>query len=169
MTSIERTSYPQFKKLTSARMLHLSFTPNADEIKWARECTNTPEALFAVVLALKCHQKMARFPAQKEIPAEVVDHVRRHLDLDVDVEPDHGAGRTTRWHRKQIRTRQGVTNDPPRARKIAAEAIREAARSKNYPPDLINAALDRLVEASVELPGFSTLDEIDFTVLDLAA
>jgi len=160
VTSIERTAYPQFKKLISARMLHLSFTPTADEVTWARGLTNTPEALFAVVLALKCYQKMARFPAQKEIPAEVVDHVRRCLDLGEDIEPDHGAGRTTRWHRKQIRTRQGVTNDPPRARKIAAEAIRDAARSKNYPPDLINVALDRLVEASLELPGFTTLDEM---------
>ncbi|GAB3701491.1 DUF4158 domain-containing protein [Nocardiopsis sp. NPDC006832] len=62
MTSIERTAYPQFKRLTSARMLHVSFTPNADEIGWARERTSAPEALFAVVLALKCYQKMARFP-----------------------------------------------------------------------------------------------------------
>ena len=43
MTSIERTAYPQFKKLTSARMLRLSFTPNTDEIKWASERTNTPK------------------------------------------------------------------------------------------------------------------------------
>ncbi|WP_157982471.1 hypothetical protein [Nocardiopsis sp. FIRDI 009] len=57
MTSIERTAYPQFKKLTSARMLHLSFTPNADETKWATKLTSTPETLFAVVLALKCYQK----------------------------------------------------------------------------------------------------------------
>nr|WP_061081902.1 DUF4158 domain-containing protein [Nocardiopsis alborubida] len=160
MTSIERTAYPQFKKLTSARMLHVSFTPNADEIGWATERTNTPEALFAVVLALKCYQKMTRFPSAGEIPDEVIDHVRRCLDLDEDVEPDHGAGRTAKWHRKQIRTRQGVTYDPPRARKIAAEAIGEAARFKNYPPDLINVALDRLVEASLELLGFSTLDEM---------
>lgn len=160
MTSIERTAYPQFKRLTSARMLHVSFTPNADEISWARERISTPEALFAVVLALKCYQKMARFPRAHEIPDVVVDHVRRCLDLGPDVEPDHGAGCTTRWHRKQIRARQGVTNDPPRARTIAAEAIREAARVKNHPSDLINVALDRLVEASLELPGFTTLDEM---------
>ena len=160
MTSIERTAYPQFKKLTSARMLHLSFTPNADEITWASERTNTPEALFAVVLALKCHQKLARFPSAGEVPDEVVDHVRRHLDLDEAVEPEHGSGRTAKWHRKQIRARRGVTYDPSRARTIAAEAIREAARSRNYPPDLINVALDRLVEASVELLGFTTLDDM---------
>lgn len=160
MTSIERTAYPRFTKLTSTRMLHVSFTPEPDEITWARGHTNSPQALLAVLLALKCHQKMARFPATREVPEEVVDHVRRHLDLEDDVEPDHGAGRTAKWHRKQIRTRLGVTYDPARARAVAAEAIREAAQARNNPPDLINVALDRLVEASLELPGFSTLDEM---------
>nr|WP_238581065.1 DUF4158 domain-containing protein [Streptomonospora alba] len=164
MTSIERTAYPHFKKLTSARMLHVFFTPTAEEIAWARERTGGPAALFAVVLALKCHQKTARFPSAGEVPEVVVDHVRRCLELDEDVEPDHGAGRTAKWHRKQVRQRLGVTYAPKLARGIAAETIRTAARAKNYPPDLINAALERLVEASLELPGFTTLDELATTI-----
>ncbi|WP_433235016.1 DUF4158 domain-containing protein [Streptosporangium sp. CA-135522] len=62
MTSIERTAYPQFKRLTSARVLHVFFTPTAEESAWAQERTSSPQALFALVLALKCFQKMARFP-----------------------------------------------------------------------------------------------------------
>jgi hypothetical protein len=96
VTSIERTAYPRFAKLTSARMLHVSFTPEPDEITWARGHTNSPQALLAVLLALKCHQKMGRFPAAGEVPEEVVDHVRRRLDLEDEVEPDHGAGRTAK-------------------------------------------------------------------------
>jgi hypothetical protein len=61
VTSIERTAYPQFKKLTSARVLHVFFTPTAEETAWSRERTKTPEAWFAQVLDLKCFQKMARF------------------------------------------------------------------------------------------------------------
>nr|WP_276206336.1 Tn3 family transposase [Thermoactinospora rubra] len=53
-----------------------------------------------------------------------------------------------------------MTYDKERARAIAAEAITEAARAKNNPPDLINVALERLIEASLELPGFTTLDEM---------
>jgi hypothetical protein len=30
VTSIERTAYPQFKRLTSARVLHVFFTPSED-------------------------------------------------------------------------------------------------------------------------------------------
>lgn len=97
MTSIERTAYPQFKRLTSARVLHVFFTPMAEEIAWARERTASPESLFALVLALKCFQKMARFCSREEIPEVVVDHVRRCLGLGPEVEPDHGAARTARW------------------------------------------------------------------------
>jgi hypothetical protein len=39
MTSIERTAYPQFRRLTSARVLHVFFTPAAEEIAWAQERT----------------------------------------------------------------------------------------------------------------------------------
>ena len=53
-----------------------------------------------------------------------------------------------------------MTDDQRRARAVAVAAIREAALVKNHPPDLINVALERLVEASLELPAFSTLDEL---------
>ncbi|GAA3516090.1 hypothetical protein GCM10023075_78620 [Streptosporangium album] len=138
MTSIERTAYPQFKRLTSARVLHVFFTPTAEETDWAQELARSPQALFALVLALKCFQKMARFPSPEEIPQVVVDHVRRCLGLADDVEPDHGAASTAKWHRKKIRARQGVVYDQPRARVIAAEAMSKAALAKNNPPDLIN-------------------------------
>jgi len=31
LTSIERTAYPQFRRLTTARVLHVFFTPTEDE------------------------------------------------------------------------------------------------------------------------------------------
>ena len=160
MTSIERTAYPQFSRLTSARVLHVFFTPAAEEIAWAQERTASPESLFALVLALKCFQKMARFCPLEEIPEAVTGHVRRCLGLAPETVPDHGAARTAKWHRKQVRARQGVSYDQRRARALAAAEIRSAALVKNHPPDLINVALERLVEASLELPAFSTLDEL---------
>jgi len=164
VTSIERTAYPQFRRLTSARVLHVFFTPAEDEIAWARERTETPEALLALLADLKCFQKMARFCSREEIPQAVTDHVRHCLGLAPEVEPDHGAPRTARWHRGQVRKRQGVTRDPRRARTLAKTAIREAAQVRNHPPDLINVALERIVEASLELPAYSTLDEMAATI-----
>jgi hypothetical protein len=88
VTSIERTAYPQFKRLTSARVLHVFFTPAAEEIAWAQERTASPESLFALVLALKCFQKMARFCPLEEIPEAVTGHVRRCLGLDPETVPN---------------------------------------------------------------------------------
>lgn len=93
MTWIERTAYPQFKRLTSARVLHVFFTPSPEEVVWAEQRTGSPESCFALVLALKCFQKMARFPSPDEIPHVVIDHVRRCLELAEDIWPDHGARR----------------------------------------------------------------------------
>jgi TnpA family transposase len=53
-----------------------------------------------------------------------------------------------------------VRHDPQRARTVAEAAVRSAAEVKNDPPDLINVALEMLVKGSLELPAFSTLDEI---------
>jgi Domain of unknown function (DUF4158) len=149
VTSIERTAYPQFKRLTSARVLHVFFTPSEDEAAWARERTETPESLLALLVDLKCFQRMARFCSREEIPHAVTDHVRHCLGLAPETEPDHGADRTMRLHRGLVRKRQGATRDPRRARALAAAAIREAAQVRNHPPDLINVALERIIEASL--------------------
>jgi TnpA family transposase len=164
LTSIERTAYPQFRRFTTARVLHVFFTPSEDEVAWARERTETAEALLALTVALKCFQKMARFCPLEEVPQPVTDHVRRCLGLAADVEPDHGAARTVRWHRAQVRRRQGATRDMRRARMLAEAAIREAAQVRNHPPDLINVALERIIEASLELPAYSTLDDMATTI-----
>lgn len=36
LASIERTAYPRFKRFLSARELHVFYTPQPDEIEWAR-------------------------------------------------------------------------------------------------------------------------------------
>jgi hypothetical protein len=45
MTSIERTAYPRFKRLITARELHLFFSPGLEEALWAAERTFARRAL----------------------------------------------------------------------------------------------------------------------------
>jgi hypothetical protein len=96
----------------------------------------------------------------KDVPAEVIEHIRRGLRLPESVRAVYASTRTAERHRNLIRERSEVVYDPPGARRVAAEAIREAAYRKNDPADLINIALERLVEASFELPAFRTLNEM---------
>ena len=79
MTSIERTAYPRFKRLLSARELHVFFTPQPDEVGWARGAAGSDEHVLALMVWLKCFGRLGYFPALDAVPAAVVDHVRRDL------------------------------------------------------------------------------------------
>ena len=157
MASIERTAYPRFKRVTSARELDQSFTPTPDEIAWAQGLTRSSAHLLALVVALKSFQRLGHFPAQSEVPDTVVDHVRRTLEVEKEA-TSTTAARTVRQHRSLIRERLGVVSDPGYARKLAESAIYAAAQAKDNPADLINVALEELVRARCEIPGYSTLD-----------
>ena len=81
MTSIERTAYPRFKRLITARELHLFFSPGHEESEWAARQTNSGEHQLALLLMLKSYQRMGCFPKREEIPEMVVDFVRRAAGL----------------------------------------------------------------------------------------
>ncbi|TDU73477.1 DUF4158 domain-containing protein [Streptomyces sp. KS 21] len=154
MTSIERTAYPRFKRLITAHELHLFFAPSRDEAEWAAARTDCDEHLLAQLLALKSYQRML-----DEIPETVVDCVRRAVDLPEGTVPK-AANRTAERQRTAVRQRTGLSYDKARARKIAEAVMRSEAVSKNRPADLINIALEKVVEAGLELPGFTTLDAL---------
>jgi len=158
MASIERTAYPRFRRLVTAREL-ARLSPTEDELAWVKGRTRTDEHLLDLVTALKCCQRLGYFPRPEHVPAPVLAHLRRCLKLAEGTAPTSGA-RAAESHRKLVRERRGVVHDPERARAVAAAAIRAAAEVKNNPPDLINVALEMLVKASLELPGYSTLDEL---------
>ena len=132
-------------------------SPTDDEVAWARARARSGEHLLALVLSLRCFERLGYFPRPDEVPVAVVEHVRRGLELPEGTAPSRGS-ETARWQHGLVRERVGVVHDPERARAVAAEAIRSAAEVKNNPPDLINVALEMLVKESLELPAFSTLD-----------
>lgn len=160
MASIERTAYPRFKKVVSARELHEAFTPTPAEMAWATEATRTEGNLLVLVVLLKAFQRLGYFPKFTEIPAPVVARVGSRLGLGDDIATTVDSARTLERYRGLIRDRVGVAYDPEKARKIAEETIRAAAQTKDNPADLINVALEELVKARYELPGYTTLDEM---------
>ena len=68
MASIERTAYPRFKRFMSARELHVFYTPQPDEIVWAREAASCDEHLLALVTQLKAFSRLGYFPVLNEVP-----------------------------------------------------------------------------------------------------
>ncbi|MFF1379047.1 DUF4158 domain-containing protein [Streptomyces sp. NPDC058308] len=81
MTSTERTAYPRFKRLITARVLHLFFSPRREEAEWAAGRTQSVGHRLALLLMLKSYQRMGCFPKLAEIPDMVVAFVRRGVEL----------------------------------------------------------------------------------------
>jgi uncharacterized protein DUF4158 len=71
LASIDRTAYPRFKRVVSARELAEAFTPTPDEITWARGRTHSDEHFLALVVRLKSYQRLGYFPKLDAIPAVV--------------------------------------------------------------------------------------------------
>jgi len=112
VTSIERTAYPRFKRMPSARELHVFYTPQPDEVAWARGVSGSGEHLLALLVLAKCFGRLGYFPALADVPAVVVEHVRRDLGLAEGTAAVYASARTAKRHRDLVRQRLGVVRDP---------------------------------------------------------
>jgi hypothetical protein len=129
VTSVDRTAYPGFARVVSARELAEAFTPTEAELEWARGRTQDENHLLALVVWLKSYQRLGYFPKVEDVPTVVVGHVRGALELGDDVELERAAVRSAKRHREFVRKRLGVVYDAARVRQIAEEAIRKTAQS----------------------------------------
>jgi hypothetical protein len=57
VTSIERTAYPRFGRLVTARELD-GLAPLAEETEWARALSRSDQHVLSLVVALKCFQRL---------------------------------------------------------------------------------------------------------------
>jgi Domain of unknown function (DUF4158) len=135
LASIDRTAYPRFKRVISARELAESFTPAPGEVEWARGRTQNDQHFLALVVRLKCYQRLGYFPKLAEVPVMVVDHVCGKLELARDVAAVADAERTGKRHRQFVRDRLGVKYAPAAVREVAETAIRTAVQCKDNPAE----------------------------------
>ncbi len=107
MTSIERTAYPRFGRLVTAREL-VELAPTPDEVTWARDRTRSDAHLLALVVSLKCFQLLGCFLRPDQVPEVVVDHLRRRLELADETAPELGSERTAKTQEGPMPCRGGV-------------------------------------------------------------
>ncbi len=104
-------------------------SPAEDEVAWARARARSDEHLLALVLALRCFQRLGYFPRRAEVPEIVVEHIRRGLRLPEGTTA-FSAVDTGKWQRRLVRERLGVRHDPR-----AVEADRAAGVHGPRRPD----------------------------------
>lgn len=163
MAAIDRTAYPRFKPHLSAKELSEIYTPTPPEIELARARAHGAKPILSFLILLKSFQRLGYFPPLKEVPRVVKNHIRVCLAIPNDlteVEPIRQPPRSLYRYHSTIRTYLGVKTYDEQGQQIAANIVRELARTRNAPADLINAAVEKLVKERYELPAFSTLDHL---------
>jgi TnpA family transposase len=159
MTAIERTAYPRFKSQPNLKELAELYTPTESELAFARAQTASKEGRFRLLISLKAFQRLGYFPDGATIPATVIEHLRKLLNLTNSVDAIAPL-RSQRRYESAIRTFLQVNIFDAGARKYIAVALATAATTMDRNADLINVAIEELVKESYELPAFSTLDRL---------
>ena len=160
MTLIERTAYPRYRQNLSTSELRQLYTPRLRELNLAQRATRGGGSQqLAFLIMLKSFQCLGYFPNAEHIPEPLVSHLRSRLGITEDasaVPPQ----RSRQRYRDVIREYLDIKQFGNEARRVAAQAVADAALNMDDPADLVNVAIEELVKESYELPAFSTLDRL---------
>ena len=159
MTSIERTAYPRFTRAPSVKELREVYTPSPGDVAFVVTHARGPAQKFALMILLKVYQRLHYFPDPQSIPRAVIDHLRAVMKLPADLVPDISPATLYRYH-VLLREHLEITAQGQNIRHLAARAMAQAAQVMHNPADIINAAIETVVNAHGELPAFSTLDRM---------
>lgn len=160
MASIERTAYPHFTSALTAQELEELYCPTEEDLEFVYQRADDPAQQLTLLARLKCHQHLGYVPALDEIPNPVRLYLCQQLRLPADTKWSPDTQISRHRHRLAIRTYLNVTSYAHGGERAVAHEIEQAAYTMSDPADLINVAIERLVEQRFELPAFSTLDRL---------
>lgn len=159
MAEVHETAYPRLKHNPSHRDLAETYSPSEGELKLADSLARSEVAKLGFLLLLKTFQRLGYFVHLDEVPVAIVEHVARCLGyLFVPLRLlDYDRSGTRTSHVAAIRAKEGVKPFSTGGQQVMAQAMREAAQTREDLRDLINPAVEELARARIELPAFSTL------------
>src|SRR5438067_6614851 len=160
MTAIDRTIYRRMKRSYATKELIEAYTPTEEERRFVSTMTRNAQNQLNLMLWIKLFPCLGYFPALDEIPAPLVDHVRKALDLAAEVIPGYDHDRTLYRHHQMVREYYQILPYGKEARRVILRTLLRAVRTMDNPADMINAALEELIKQRYELPAFSTLDRL---------
>ena len=160
MASIERTAYPRLKpQLTDTELAQL-YHPDPAELDFIHRYARGDSPRLTLLVLLKCHQHLGYLPLLKDIPEQVVAYLRDQLNMPPDVCLAEEAERSRYRYSQQIRDFLEIRPYSSGGPEVAEAVIRQSAYTMSDPADLINVAVEKLIEQRFELPAFSTLDRL---------
>jgi hypothetical protein len=161
MTAIHETAYPRLRSDWTDKLLTEIFTPQKEEIRFAKGCTRQPLAFISILVQLKVFQYLGRFIPFNQISRPIIRHIVRFLNANAELATSifHQPRDLKSRYIQSIRKFMGVT--PLDETKDSLQQISlQAAQTKHHLPDIINIILEQLVRLKIELPAFSFLRRI---------
>jgi hypothetical protein len=159
MTALERTIYPRFTRTPSAKEVRALYTPIPADRAFVEKHARGPAQKFSLMIMLKVYQRLHYFPDLQTIPGPVIGHIRSEMKYPDDLVPDIASATLWRYY-LAIREKVALRGQSKETRHSAATAMQKAAQVMESPADLINAAIETLLQEQYELPAFSTLDRM---------
>ena len=158
MTALYETAYPRIRTRLSPEDLQF-YTPTADERHFAWENTRSEVGALGILILLKVAQRLGYFPMFKQVPDEVKAHIASCMGAVLWRElGEQYEASSYRWrHVPLLRGYLGIRAFNEGGERHMIAALIEAARHKDVLADLINSAVESLIEARFELPAFSRL------------
>jgi hypothetical protein len=103
MTAIDRTIYRRMKRSYTPKELIEAYTPTEEERQFVSTMTRTAQNRLNLMMWIKLFPCLGYFPALREIPVPLIDHIRRALGLAADVAPGYENDRTLYRHHQMVR------------------------------------------------------------------
>lgn len=158
MPFIADTAYPRLPNEPGPAELE-AFTPEPAELAFARQKTRHGGPRLALLVLLKTFQHLGRVVRLAEVPTRISDHIASVAGLagNTGELADYGDSTYRVRLASLVRDFVGVTGYDREARRIAARACIEAARTRDDLADIVNAGIEELLRQRRELPAFGAL------------
>ena len=160
MASIERTAYPRFKPSLTANELHTLYGPTDDERTLIATHARGDAQQLTLLTLLKCQQHLGYLPALAAVPEQIRVYLCQQLHLLPLLSIHVDAEKTLYRYRHVIRTYLDIKPYEDGGKHVVETAVQHAASTMSDPADLINLAVEHLIQQRFELPAFSTLDRL---------
>ena len=135
------------------------YAPTEEEQAFVVTHTRTEPQHLTLLALLKCHQSLGYLPACETIPAYIRQYLCQQLHLPPDTAFDTAKNLRSRY-RSLIRDYLAVTAYADGGPRVVEQRVTEAAYTMSDHADLINVAIEHLIQQRFELPAFQTLDRL---------
>jgi TnpA family transposase len=160
MASIERTAYPRFKPSLTANELHTLYDPTEEERDFVSTHARGEAQQLTLLTLLKCQQHLGYLPALADVPDDIRTYLCQQFHLLPLMDVHAEAERTLYRYHQLIRTYWDIKPYGEGGQDVVERAVQQATYTMSDPADLINLAIEHLIQQRFELPAFSMLDRL---------